>query len=128
MPSGVAEPKGQIGYILSKMFNESGKISNAVVKALGTRSDGRILRWSGGLGGQFVNGTIYDTGTQVGIGATPDAATLKLDVVGSIGATEYCDGSGNNCFDPSVVALSGSTVGGSGNTGYLARFTGPMAL
>ncbi len=46
LPSGVAEPKGLIGFILSKIFNESGQISNALIKALGVRTDGRVLRWS----------------------------------------------------------------------------------
>jgi len=69
-----------------------------------------------------VNGSLYDLGSQVGVGAAPDGASLKLDVAGSVGATAFCDELGQHCFTPANVALSGSTVGGSGLVGRLAKF------
>ncbi|MCF7795400.1 hypothetical protein K9M50_03510, partial [Patescibacteria group bacterium] len=38
-------------------------------------------------------------GDNVGIGTTLPSGSLKLDVEGQIGATEYCDENGANCFD-----------------------------
>ena len=66
---------------------------------------------------RFYNGgdrmTITPTGN-VGIGdATPDSGTggqLKLDVAGNIGASQYCDASGNNCVTASVLGGGGVKV------------------
>ncbi len=132
LPSGVPEPKWKIGYIIAKMFNGSSRISNSVIKAIAftprSTSTNKLLRWIGWNGGHFVDSIIYDTGTQIGIGATPSTGSLMLDVTWSIGASEYCDEDGENCFSPSTVALSGSTVGGTGTTGYVTKFTGTSTL
>jgi hypothetical protein len=66
----------------------------------------RIFREDFADSGTGVNGAvrvaITDAGN-MGIGdPSPDSGTggqLKLDVQGPVGATAYCDASGNNCFD-----------------------------
>jgi hypothetical protein len=50
--------------------------------------------------------TIKNDG-KIGIGDTTPDGTLKLDVEGQIGATEYCDENGANCV--SATALGGGT-------------------
>jgi len=126
LPSGVAEPKWKIGFILSKMFNADGQIPNIVLKLFNgtSRTNNNVLKWTWGNGGAFAQSLIYDDGSTVWIGSLPDTASLELDVAGSVGATQYCDGSGNNCFDPAAVSVSGSAIGGGGTSWYTARFTG----
>ena len=55
---------------------------------------------------------INPSGGKVGIGTTSPAANTLLDVNGNVGATQYCDAAGNNCFVPG----SGSTVAAAGST------------
>lgn len=55
--------------------------------------------------GSRVQAMTVDTTGDIGIGdPTPDAS-LKLDVEGQVGATQYCDNAGNNCFTPSNASL-----------------------
>jgi len=54
---------------------------------------------------------------KVGIGTTSPSGTLKLDVEGQVGATEYCDEAGNNCRDASA-----GMVGGTGTDNYIPRW------
>ena len=52
------------------------------------------------------SGNVYRTSGNVGIGdSTPDG-TLRLDVEGRVGATEYCDQNGANCKSPSSILTS----------------------
>lgn len=59
------ERKWSIGYIISKMFDGNGQISNWFLKVLGTRSDWAVLRWSWADDWQLVSGSIFDTGTTI---------------------------------------------------------------
>lgn len=131
LPS-VAEPKWRVGFIMSRIFNANWQISNRVLKPFSitsrATSNDKLLRWSGWNGGHFLDSIIYDTGTNIGIGATPSTATLTLDVSGNIWANEYCDQEGNNCFSPSAVSTSGGNIWGTGTANFLARFTGPDTL
>ncbi len=62
----------------------------------------------GGLWVASAGGTIYyNSGTpKVAIGSTGTSGSLMLDVEGTIGATQYCDASGNNCFTSTNVITS----------------------
>ncbi|MCB9983915.1 MAG: tail fiber domain-containing protein [Rhodospirillales bacterium] len=74
-------------------------------------------------GGKWVAGTgdniYYNSGTaKVSIGATAASTggeqDLELDVTGDVGATNYCDADGNNCFTPATIA-SGALAHGNDN-------------
>lgn len=84
LPTWVPNQKGSIGFILSRMFDSNGRIGNYFLKALWNRSDDRVLRWEWWNGGQLVNGSIYDTGTNVWIWASPSFA---FDVLWDINFT-----------------------------------------
>ena len=72
---------------MSRLFDSNGKIGNWFPKALGTRPDGSVLRWSGRNGGEFTQGSIFDNGTNVGIGTANPLVSLHV-------ATDYsADGS-----------------------------------
>jgi|GEM_PF-6179358 len=57
-------------------------------------------------------------GGDVGIGDTTPDGTLKLDVEGQVGATEYCDENGANCVSSTVLGTVDTldTVTTAGNT------------
>lgn len=67
----------------------------------GSGTTGYISKWtsSSALG----NSSIFDNGSGVAIGSTTVSAGLALDVNGYVGANQYCDGSGNNCFAPTAT-------------------------
>ncbi len=67
LPTTAWDQKGSVGYILSRLFDSDGKISNWFLKVLWTRSDNAVLRWEWGNGGQFVEGSIFDDGQRVEI-------------------------------------------------------------
>jgi len=54
-------------------------------------------------GGQDANGLIISASGAVAIGDLIPATGLLLDVAGKVGAEEYCDGSGANCFESTAV-------------------------
>jgi hypothetical protein len=87
-----------------------------------------LIQWQNSSGD--VLGVVDATGN-VGIGdETPDASLL-LDVEGAVGATEYCDEAGANCFDyTNITALNGniSTSTGEGTANVLAKFTSAGVL
>ena len=56
-------------------------------------------------------GDIYRTGN-VGIGFAGISPGLKLDVEGKIGATQYCDQNGGNCYNIGQLVTAGGTAGG----------------
>jgi len=68
LPGGVSEQKWRVGTLLSKLFDANGKIGNYFLKALGTRNNNRVLKWSWWAGGQFVDSNITDNWTSVWIG------------------------------------------------------------
>ena len=67
LPSGVAEPKGRFGSLISRIFTANWQIGNRFLKALGIRSNNAVLKWSGGYDGELVNSSITDNGSTVGI-------------------------------------------------------------
>ena len=83
----VAPPAGNVGAPL----NTSGT---------GQIKTGGVVLNTGGA----TIGLVVDQGN-VGIGTITPNAGLKLDVEGKVGATEYCDQSGNNCV--AAGSLSG---------------------
>lgn len=80
-----------------------------------TGSGGADLGGFGFLGGAnaltyYWIGSAYNTPSMIitaagnmGIGNTSTSATLKLDVEGQVGATQFCDNNGANCFSPATV-------------------------
>jgi|GEM_PF-4621110 len=80
------------------------------------------------LGGAWTlaGADIYRQTGDVTIGATTPSGTLKLDVEGQVGATEYCDQGGANCFTAADVSGAGGGGGGivtgGGTTNTLAKF------
>jgi len=65
LPTTAGEPQGSIWFIMSRLFDSDGKISNWFLKALWTRSDNAVLRWEWWNGGQFVESNISDDGTDI---------------------------------------------------------------
>jgi alpha-tubulin suppressor-like RCC1 family protein len=59
----------------------------------------------------------------VGIWNVAISASLKLDVEWPVGATQYCDNNGLNCFTAAANTLSGA-----GTAGYLAKYTSSTAM
>jgi hypothetical protein len=74
----IDERKWSIGYIMSRLFDNNGKIWNWFLKALGTRSDNAVLRWEWWNGGQFVAGSITDNGTNVWIWWNPTTYSTEI--------------------------------------------------
>ena len=65
-----------------------------------------------------------ETTGDVGIGdPTPDG-TLKLDVEGQVGATEYCDQNGANCTAAASLGGSDTLAGLSCSTNQIAKWNG----
>lgn len=62
--------------------------------------------------------TITPAGT-VGIATPSPASSLKLNVNGNVGATNYCDQNGNNCIAATAIGGGGP---GTGTTNYLAKW------
>ncbi len=89
LPTNVPQQKWRIGAIISRLFDANGKIGNYFLKALWTtRADGYILRWTGWLGWKFQTGSLFDTGTKVGIGtSTPSSLVDLSSALPSIGFT-----------------------------------------
>ena len=80
----VPQQRGRMWEIISRLFDADGKIGNWYLKALWTRTDGAVLRWNGGNGGQFVQGSIFDTGTNVTIGNQTTIGGTRYDSAGSL--------------------------------------------
>jgi hypothetical protein len=76
LPSGVTDPKWMIWTIISKVFLSSGKIKNAFVEWISGLTNNYVPRYNGT---SLVNGSIYDNGTNIGIG-TASPGTSKLNV------------------------------------------------
>jgi len=60
------------------------------------------------------------------IGGTALSGSLALDVSGQVGATEYCDAAGANCFSASDVSGAGGgsgPIGGVGTNNFVAKWT-----
>lgn len=82
---------------------------------LGSRSnDGGINFYTGGTGTPFTAGTRrmrLDAAGNLGIGDDVPDGTLKLDVEGQVGATEYCDENGANCVTAGSLGTQWTTSG-----------------
>jgi len=85
LPSSQLNQKGEVGNIISKIFDTNWKIGNIFLKLLWTRSNNAVLRWSGWDTGQFVQWSIFDNGTNVSIWGVPNS--YKLNVVWDINFT-----------------------------------------
>ncbi len=75
------------------------------------RSDGGKFKinWGGEIG--ETDHFVLNTSGNIGIGdASPDGS-LKLDVEGQIGATQYCDQNGNNCTAAASLGGVGTPAG-----------------
>ncbi|MDI6603377.1 MAG: hypothetical protein QME57_04735, partial [Patescibacteria group bacterium] len=59
----------------------------------------KTLEWGAGTSYLPVTRMTIQSNGNVGIGTTEPSSGLKLDVEGKVGATEYCDENGNNCYD-----------------------------
>jgi hypothetical protein len=73
-----------------------------------------ITAWSeaGGSSTWSTNGShVYYNGGNVGIGDTTPDGSLKLDVEGQVGATQYCDQNGANCTAAAALGGGGGTQG-----------------
>ena len=79
----VENQKWVVWNLLSRLFDSNGQIWNLFIKALWTRWDTAVLRWSGWTTGQLVSGSIFDTWTNVSIWGTP-LSNRKLSVYGDI--------------------------------------------
>ncbi|MBI1301979.1 MAG: hypothetical protein GC137_10060 [Alphaproteobacteria bacterium] len=69
------------------------------------------------------NFVIHEDG-DVSIGSNSMSATLKLDVEGSVGATQYCNSTGTNCFTPTSASTglferNGTVIRGHTTAGYV---------
>lgn len=53
------------------------------------------------------NSVIYTTANTLAVGSGVVSGTLQVDVTGDIGATQYCDQDGNNCFTAATVSGGG---------------------
>ena len=53
------------------------------------------------------NSVVFTTANKVGIGTSTINGSLALDVEGAIGATQYCDQDGDNCFTHADVSAGG---------------------
>lgn len=54
------------------------------------------------------NSVVYTTANKVGINSSTISGGLELDVTGNVGATQYCDADGGQCFTAADIAsLSG---------------------
>lgn len=53
------------------------------------------------------NSVVYTTTNTLAIGSGTVSGTLQVDVTGDIGAAQYCDEDGNNCFTAATVAGGG---------------------
>ena len=60
------------------------------------------------------NGLIVQSGN-VGIGTAVISGGLKMDVAGPIGATQYCDENGANCFTAPEASGGGGVATGQGS-------------
>ncbi|MGB0719336.1 MAG: beta strand repeat-containing protein, partial [Bdellovibrionales bacterium] len=47
----------------------------------------------------------------IAVGSSTLSGSLVVDVTGNVGATNYCDNAGNNCFAPNDVGDLGTTIG-----------------
>lgn len=85
LPNSVTEQRGRVWEILKRLFDAQGRIWNWYIKALRNVENNAVMRWSGGKDGFFLTGSIYDTGTNVGIWeSTPN---FSLDISGDINFT-----------------------------------------
>ncbi|NQU82364.1 MAG: hypothetical protein HQ539_00210, partial [Parcubacteria group bacterium] len=62
----------------------------------------------------------------IGIGDTSPDGSLKLDVEGQVGATGYCDQSGNNC--KTIIELSSGGIQTLGTSGDTITLTGSASI
>ena len=97
----------------------TGSSANVVYTAKNTAGSTYFGRPNGGFFGVGPNLDLasgpymsIDTSGDVGIGTTSPSGSLKLDVEGAVGATQYCDETGANCIDIADVVY-GNTVTGS---------------
>jgi len=82
----VNNQKWVVGSLLSRLFDTNGQIWNLFIKALWTRTDTAVLRWSGWDTGQFVQWSIFDSWSNVSIWGTP-LSNRKLSVYWDINFT-----------------------------------------
>jgi len=67
LPTTAWEQKGLIGSIISRLFDNDGKISPWFIRGLWESTNNNVLRWSDTNGWQFSPSVIFDDGTNVSI-------------------------------------------------------------
>ncbi len=98
------DEKWYVGTVLANIFDATQKIKWEFIQAFSsiwwiTYQD-NIPKWNGS---KFLQGTLYDVWGNIGVWTGVISSGLKLDIDGKVGATEYCDEDGNNCFKASEV-------------------------
>lgn len=66
------------------------------------------------------NSVVYTASNTVAIGSGTVSGSLQVDVTGNIGATQYCDADGNNCFTAATVSGGGGGLW-TNNTTHISR-------
>lgn len=83
LPTTVSDQKGSVWYIISRLFDTDGKISTWFLRWFQWLTDNSVAVWNSGNGWGFINGSILDDGTNVGIWTAP-VNNRKLNVAGDI--------------------------------------------
>ncbi|NCP67045.1 hypothetical protein GW832_01920, partial [bacterium] len=104
--TGVTVPVGGLNFNAVSIFSNTDNGAGIVLGGETTEGDGFIVSNTDGSDLIFANNFLgvgaaealrIASNGSIGVGdSTPDG-TLKLDVAGQIGATEYCDANGANC-------------------------------
>ena len=114
---------GTSGYLLSGDWtNFNGKLGSSTIASLSPNYD---AMWNGSA---FVNGAIYDNGTNIGIGTTSTTALLTVDSTSTAGTIlRVSNGSnGGHIFD--LLSTGSANTGGAGRLDFFDKTAGVARL